>query len=329
MILVFGGNGFVGQHVARRLVDEGEDVVVTTHSRSAIPLLLAQAIAEGRVSIASVDITDPFDVMAVVARHRPAVVIDLSGHHPKALTPARDVAFRTSALVNILESARLNSVGRVVLMSSMDVYWGLPTGEAPFQETDPVPLLELDDHFIVQSWAKKTLEVIGNLYRRQHGMDVVFVRASGIYGPGYRTWLNLPSRLLRAAISANSGQELADGGETAFADGGYDQIYVKDAARAITKVALAPALSHPAYNVGSGRLPLYDEFATAVRDVVPGCDIRLAVRPASQPRGAMDGRWMRIDRIRDELGFEPKYNVREAMADYATWLLSNTNMHSA
>lgn len=322
MILVFGGNGFVGQHVAQRLLDHGEQVVVTAHSRGAVPSLLTQAVADGRALVAPVDITDSFGVMALVARHRPDVVIDLSGYHPKALSPARDVAFRTSALVNILESARLNGVGRVLLMSSMDVYWGLPTSQAPFRETDPVTLLETDDHFIVQSWAKKALEVIGNLYRRQHGMDVVFVRASGIYGPLYRTWLNVPSRLVRAAVLGNDGRNLDDGGETAFADGGYDQLYVKDAARAIAMVALAPNLTHAAYNVGSGRLPLYDEFAAAVRDVVPGCEIDLPARPQSQPVGAMDGRWMAIDRIKRELGFAPEYDVQKAMADYAAWLKS-------
>lgn len=322
MILIFGGNGFVGQHVAQRLLSEGEQVVVTAHSRGAVPPLLSEAVSDGRALIAPVDITDSFGVMTLVARHRPKVVIDLSGYHPKALSPARDVAFRTSALVNILESARMNEVGRVLLMSSMDIYWGLPTSQAPFRETDPVTLLEMDDHFIVQSWAKKALEVIGNLYRRQHGMDVVFVRASGIYGPLYRTWLNLPSRLIRAAVLGNAGHELNDGAEAAFADSGYDQLYVKDAARAIAMVALAPKLAHAAYNVGSGRVPLYEEFVAAVRHLVPGCDIKLPVRPSGEPVGAMDGRWMAIDRIKDELGFVPEYEVENAMADYAAWLQS-------
>ena len=34
MILVFGGNGFIGQHVARYLIQQGEQIVVTSHSRA-------------------------------------------------------------------------------------------------------------------------------------------------------------------------------------------------------------------------------------------------------------------------------------------------------
>jgi nucleoside-diphosphate-sugar epimerase len=132
----------------------------------------------------------------------------------------------------------------------------------------------------------------------------------------------LPSRLLRAALLGDECRDLNDVGETTFSNGGYDQIYVKDAARAIVMLALAPKLAHAAYNVGGGRLPLYDEFVAAIRHAVPECEIELPVRPASTPPGAMDGRWMTIDRIRQELGFMPEYDPQSAIADYAAWLRS-------
>jgi UDP-glucose 4-epimerase len=321
VILVFGGTGFVGQHVARDLVDRGQRVVISAHSNVAVPALLTDAADAALLEVAPVDITDPFGVMALVAKHRPDVVIDLTGHAPKVLSPGRDVSFRTSALVNILEATRLADVGRVILMSSMDVYWGIPSRQSPYREEFPVPLVEDDDHFIVQSWAKKTLEVIGNLYRRQHGMDIVFARASGIYGPLYRTYMNLPSRLVRAAVGGES--ELTDGRETPFREGGYDQIYVKDAARALGMIASATHLRHAAYNVGSGGVPLYGAFAEAVRAAVPGCSIDLPVRPSDVEPGAMDGRWMSIERIEQELGFKPTYDIKTAIADYVRWAREN------
>lgn len=318
MILIFGGNGFVGQHVARLLLDLGERVAVTSHSRGAPPILLAGDISAGKALVVPVDVTDSFAVMETMARLRPRIVIDLTGHHPKALSPGRDVAFRTSALLNILESARINEVDRVVLMSSMDVYWGLPTSQAPFLEDDPVPLLESDDHFIVQSWVKKSLEVIGNLYRRQHGMDIAFVRASGIYGPLYRTYLNLPSRMVRAAVEGY--MELGGPGAPPFAESGYDQLYVKDMAQGIGLVALAPELRHPVYNIGSGRVPAYGEFAEAVRRVMPEFAVTLPHRLANDPVDPMDGRWMSIERAQAELGFTPQFDVEAAMADYLAWV---------
>lgn len=318
VILVFGGNGFVGQHLAQTLLDRGEAVVVTTHSRHSIPKLLAEGVACGRASALSLDVTDSFAVVEAVTRLKPRVIVDLTGYHPKALSPGRDVAFRTSALLNILESARLAETSRVVLMSSMDVYWGLPTSDAPFVETAPVPLLESDDHFIVQSWVKKSLEVIANLYRRQHGMDIALVRASGIYGPLYRTYLNVPSRLIREAVEGQG--ELPGTGGGPYAGSGYDQLYVKDMARGIAAVVLADTLSHAAYNIGSGRAIPYREFVDAMRAIRPDFALTLPDRPAGIAPDAMDGRFLDISRASSELGFTPRYTVEAAMADYLAWV---------
>lgn len=311
MYLVLGGNGFVGQHTARWLVDHGETVTVTAYSRTGPLPLLQDAIGSGQARVARLDLTDPYAVMALVAQLRPRAIIDLSGHPPKALSPARDVQFRTAVLLNLLEAARAFEVSRVVLMSSMDVYWGLPTAAAPYHEDDPVPLLESDDHVIVQSWVKKSLEVIGNLYRRQHGMAVVFVRASGIYGPLYRTWMNVPSRLVRSA--AGHGWD----GPVPAAASGYDQVYVRDAAEGIGLVATAPKLRHAAYNIGSGGVPTYGAFAAALARLVPGFDAGLTTAPPTDP---MDGRWMAIERAATELGYAPRYDLDTAMADYLAYL---------
>jgi nucleoside-diphosphate-sugar epimerase len=323
MILVFGGNGFIGQHIARALLDAGEDVIVTTHSRSAVPVLLRDAMSAGAARAEAVDVTDPFAVMAVVAKYRPTVTIDATGHAPKALSPGRDVTFRVGALVNILEAARLNGVARVVLMSSMDAYWGLGRERTPYREEMDVPLLESSDHFIVQSWAKKSLEVIGNLYRRQHGMDIAFIRASGTYGPLYRTYLNVPSRLVRAAVLGIQDFGEHKGG-IPVAEDGYDQVYVKDLARGVGLVALAHTLRHPVYNIGSGRAPTYAEFAVAAQRAVPEFKIALrslgAETQAATRDSAMRGLWMDIGRAGEELGYEPLYSVDRAIAEYADWL---------
>jgi nucleoside-diphosphate-sugar epimerase len=320
-ILVYGGNGFIGQHVTRYLLDAGERVVVTTNSRPSAPPLLSEAIAEQRVIVESMDMTDPFAVMSVVSKHRPRITIDASGHRPKAFAPGRDVSLRIGALVNILEAARLNSVSRVVLLSSMDAYWGLGRDCVPYQEDMNVPLLEHGDNFIVQSWVKKSLEVVGNLYRRQQKMDIRFVRASGVYGPLYRTFLNLPSRLVRAAVRGihEFGE---DKGGIPFGEDGYDQVYVKDLAKGIGLVARASALKHPVYNIGSGRAPTYAEFARAVQRAVP--DFKMELRSRRQvpdaPDSGMNGIWIDISRARDELGYAPSYSVDDAIAEYVAWM---------
>lgn len=323
MILIFGGAGFVGQHVAKALLSRGERVVVTSFSRNDLPLLLAGEIEAGRVHVEKVDVTDPFAVMAITSKYRPRIIIDLTGHPPKALAPGRDVQFRIGGLLNILESACLNDVSRIVLMSSMDAYWGLGVDHVPFREEATVPLLEQDDHFVVQSWAKKALEVVGNLYRRQQGMDIVFVRASGIYGPLYRTFMHVPARFARAAAKG-AGDFKPEQGSMPFAEDGYDLIYVKDMAEGFALVATSTALRYPVYNIGSGEAATNQMFADAVSEVAPAFSVRLRSRsdPAlsGEPHNPMNGLWQDIARAREELGYYPRYSIRDAMAEYVDWL---------
>lgn len=323
MILIFGGAGFVGQHVAKALQSRGEKVIVTSFSRNEPPFLLTKDIDAGRVLVEKVDVTDPFAVMGVTSKYRPRVIIDHTGRPPKALAPGRDIQFRIGGLVNVLEAARLNDVSRVLLMSSMDAYWGLGLDHVPFREDATVPLLEQDDHFVVQSWAKKALEVVGNLYRRQQGMDIAFVRASGIYGPLYRTFLHVPARLARAAAKG-AGDFRPEQGSMPFAEDGYDLVYVKDMAEGLALVALSAALRYPVYNIGSGEAATNQAFADAVSEAAPGFSIQLRSRsdPAQidEPRNPMNGLWQDISRAREELGYHPRFTVRDAMAEYVDWL---------
>lgn len=321
MILILGGNGFVGQHVAANLIEKGERVVVSSHSRPA-PILLSGALDKGAAVVEKIDTADPFSMMAAVAKHRPKTIIDITGHPPKALAPAADVRFRVNGQLNLLEAARIYEVPRIVLTSSMDAYWGLGAESIPFQEDATVPLLEMDDHFIVQSWVKKSLEVIGNLYRRQAGMEIIFVRSSGVYGPLYRTLMHVPSRLAHAA----AGRLDLSSDPLPVAEDGYDQAYVKDIAEGMALVALANSLSHAVYNIGSGGAPLYSSFAAAARKAVPSFDVILPSRSGSgldAPSNPMSGRWQDISRAKAELGYAPSYDVDRAMEDYIRWLRDN------
>lgn len=281
MNLIFGGAGFIGQHVARFLADGGEPVVVASHSIGGPLPVIGHDVDAGRIAVERVDVTDPFAVMGVVMKHRPSTVIDLSGYAPKVLSPRNDVTMRTTSWLNIFEASRMSGVGRIVMMSSMDSYWGLELDQAPFREDMPVPLVEHDDHVIVQSWVKKALEVIGNLYRRQYGMEIVFPRASGVYGPLYRTFLNVPSRIARAA--ARGDHDLGGDGRLPFAEDGYDQTYVKDIARGVGLIATADKLRHAVYNIGNGRAIPFAEFADAAHKAVPGWNIAL---PSRHDQGA-------------------------------------------
>ncbi|MEP7739586.1 NAD(P)-dependent oxidoreductase [Nocardioides sp. 31GB23] len=318
MIVIWGGTGFIGLHTAAELIEQGEQVVLTTYSRHRETPYLRAAVERGDAVLEPVDLRDADSVMAVADKYRPTSMIDISGYPPKEMDPADEVRSRVANYVNVLEAARKLDVERLTMTSSFDVYYGLPQTKLPYREDEPVPLQESEDHFIVQSWAKKTLESIASMYRRQQDLDIVTVRPAGAFGPMYRTFLNVPSRMVRAAVKGDEPTFPREPDGRPRADFGYDQLYVKDIARAIAGLHLKKDLAHPVYNIGSGEVLTNEQILHAVQAAVPGFDYELAQTPADEPPALK----MVVDvtRLRDELGFEPRYSVTEAIGEYAEWL---------
>jgi nucleoside-diphosphate-sugar epimerase len=319
--IVLGGTGFIGLHAAKEILDQGERVVLTTHRRNHETPAVRAAVERGDAVIEPVDITDREQLFALVAKHRPHSILDITGYPPKELSPAQEISTRISNYVNMFEAAREYDVPRLTLTSSFDVYYGLDPALMPFREDQLVPLQEAEDNYMVQSWAKKTLEVVASMYRRQTGLRIVTVRPSGAYGPMYRTFLNVPSRLVKAAARGET-PDLSDRVDgVPLAEFGYDQLYVKDVGRAVSAVHLEPKPKHTIYNVGAGEVLTNARVLEAVQKAVPGFECELAERePGSDlPLGMV----VDTTRIREEFGFTPRYSVDEAVAEYIDWLRAN------
>jgi nucleoside-diphosphate-sugar epimerase len=164
---------------------------------------------------------------------------------------------------------------------------------------------------------KKALEVLGLFFGQRTGLDIVFLRVAGIFGPLYHSMANFPSRLCHAAAHGRA----VDTGGMRYgppkADEGRDHCYVKDCALGIQMVHSASNLQHRIYNVGNGRSTTAAELVAYVRKVVPDFQFEL------QPGG--DQTYMSLDRTTSEVGFTPKYGVADGIADYIDWLKTHPN----
>jgi nucleoside-diphosphate-sugar epimerase len=89
MILITGGMGFIGLHTARRLLDAGEDVVITRYRTWREPDFLKDQYGK-RVQIESVDTTSHHDVLGAAVKHHVTAIVHLSVPALAALTPAED-----------------------------------------------------------------------------------------------------------------------------------------------------------------------------------------------------------------------------------------------
>jgi UDP-glucose 4-epimerase len=313
MILITGGMGFIGLHTARRFLDAGEEVVLTQFHARREPDFIKDEIGK-RVSVETLDVTNADAVLDVVRRHKVTSIVHLAVPGLGALTPAQEFGTNTTGLINVLEAAREEMLGRVSLASSLAVYSNVAQG--PWTESMPLPIESSNP---TEAY-KKTFEILGLFYASQTGLDVVALRIGGIYGPLYHSMANLPSRLTHAAIKGVEPDLAGARRGVPMAGDQSDMCYVKDCAQGIQRVHMAASLPHRIYNIGSGRATRNSELADAVNKAVPGSKISL--QEGSTGRTSPNS-YCDLTQICADVGYEPEYDVYRGVADYAQWLRSN------
>lgn len=183
--------------------------------------------------------------------------------------------------------------------------------ECPFREDMPLPM-SANNPFTT---FKKSSELIATYIAGRLDFEVVNLRISGVWGPLQKSTANLvvASQLVHAAVR---------GLQPTFSDrtlDAYDMCYVKDCARAIAQLQIADKLNHSTYNIGSGRIIRNQEFVKAIKGVIPDAKLEL-------PEGPHLDMYLDIARIREDIGYEPVYDVETGISEYVQWLNSGNEV---
>ena len=313
MILIIGGMGFIGLNTAVRFLEVGKRVVLSQHSSRRIPDVLKPEIGT-RAMVAQMDVTNPYEVFEVVRRYQVESIVNLMAPPARSLSTQSDYHLYTAGLQNVLEAARTFGLRRVSLGSSVGVYGGIPHG--PYREDAPLPVTSPTQ----VSAFKKGMEMHAHFYAVQTKIDVVALRIGSIYGPLYYSMHNPISRMCHGA-ARNTEADFSDRPDgKIFEDDQADWTYVKDLARGIQQVHMAPKLAHRVYNLASGRASSNREAFEAVRKAVPGARCS-ALKPGKTPGGATNPA---TDLTRAaEVGYKPEHTLESGVAAYIEWLKTN------
>jgi UDP-glucose 4-epimerase len=241
-VLITGGAGLIGSHIADRLVRESvAEIVVLDNLVRGRRENLAAASAEGRVTIVEGDIRDRALVNSVMEG------IDVVFHQAaiRITQCADDPALAIDVLVNgtftVIDAAVKAGVRKVVAASSASVY-GLadrfPTPEAHHPYNNRT----------LYGSAKAFNEGLLRAFHDQHGLDYVALRYFNVYGPRMDVHGAYTEVFIRWMERIAANQPL-----TIFGDGTQtmDFIYVDDIARANLLAACAPVTDRT-YNIGTG-----------------------------------------------------------------------------
>ncbi len=315
MILITGGLGNIGVHIARHFLDMGEEVLVTGYRNLQPPSFLASYIGKG-LNITAMDITSLPTILDALKKFKVKSIVHAASRYEGRGSLYESVMANIIGSANVLEAARTLDVGRVTFLSSEGVHQGRK-GTTPIKEEEF--LCVRSDRYIPAT--KKMDEHLFFIYQSEYKMDIVITRPSRIYGPPYPAGRPI-SRMIAAALKGGQ----ADLTSAVNESEAHDYLYVRDCARAICTIHLAPKPKHTIYNVGFGKLVTFGDCARTLEKIFPGSALRLGTGQFSsatdtRPKTELDiEACLDISRIKEEFGFSPKYDLEKGLSALVAWV---------
>lgn len=307
-ILITGGTGFIGSHLSRRLVNEGNDVVIFSRGKREYKGI---ADIRNRVDIVVGDVAKWWNVFHTIKAYDINVIFHLAR---SGRTPMESLGPSFLGTVNILEAARILDIEKVIYASSIGVYaYGL---------SQPV----MED---VPTWGEGTYgkskvfsELMGIDYYDLYGIDFRAARLPQIIGPwkdaggpgAYTTW---------APIKAALGEkyEVPCSRETRFCT-----MYVKDAVEAFIKLYKPASSSFRVYNF-DGISPTAGEFVDEIKRQIPEAGIKFAPKP--EIISSLKKWYIFFDdsRAKENLGWNLSYNLEKLIEDFIKEIRTKTSLY--
>ena len=183
-ILVTGTAGFIGSHLAQRLLERGDEVVGIDNLNDYYDVTLKQArlarfIDHPRYTHLTADLADRAAIDAAFATHKPQRVVNLAaqaGVRYAAQNPHVYVSSNVTGFLHVLEGCRHHSVEHLVFASTSSVY-GADTA-MPFSEHQGT-----DHPLTLYAASKKANEAMAHSYAHLYGIPCTGLRFFTVYGP--------------------------------------------------------------------------------------------------------------------------------------------------
>ncbi len=326
-ILVTGAAGFIGSHVAHRLLDRGETVVGVDNLDAYYDPTLKQARLDrliGREGFTSVhlNIADREAMPALFAAERFDRVVHLAAQAGvrHSLTHPHDyIDSNVTGTLNVLEGCRHNDVAHLVYASTSSAY-GLSTA-MPFS-----PHGSADHPAAIYAASKRATELMAHSYSHLYGLPTTGLRFFTVYGP----WGRPDMALFLFTKKMLAGEPIP-----VFNHGRHqrDFTYVDDIAEGVVRVVYKTAEPDPAwssgapdlgtsvapwriYNIGNGEPVPLMKYIERLEECL-GIEAEKEFLPMQA--GDIEATHADISGLFDAVGYRPQVSVDEGVAHFVNW----------
>lgn len=304
--LVTGGAGFIGSHIVRALLEQGDFVRVLDNFSTG----RKENLSGLNIDLHEGDLLDQAVVLSAVKDidiifHEAAFVsVPQSMQNPLACFAANQ--YGTELL---LEAARKSGVKRVILASSAAVY-----GNSTVIPINEDTILEPLSPYAV---SKRVDELYAQLYTRSFGLEVAALRYFNVYGPRQR-----PDSMYAAAVPIFSRRLLDRLPITIYGDGGQtrDLIYVGDIVRANLIASQHPAAPGQIFNICTGKETSVSDLVQELRRFFPesSSPVYEAARPGDIYRSVGSPQ-----KAATALGFQANTDLSAGLKSVVDWMKSS------
>jgi len=290
LVVVTGGAGFIGSHIAWELVKDNEVIVIDN---------LYTGKAENVPPGAKLVKADIRDYNAIAEAIKEADYVFHQAAQVSVVESIKDPLFTEVNVLGTLNIIRalLDGHGKLIFASSAAIYGDNPN--LPLRETErPRPL---SPYGVTKATAEEYLRVYHELY----GLPVVALRYFNVFGPrqGFNQYAGVIGVFINRALAGEPLVIFGDGKQT------RDFIYVKDVVKANLLVAESRKANGRVFNVATGRQTSILELAMKIIEITGATSSVIFDKPRP---GDIRHSLADISEIK-KLGFEPEFSLEEGL----------------
>ena len=311
-VLVTGGAGFIGSHMADELLSRGYDVTIidneTTGDRTYVP----QGVHYIKGDVRSMDDLDRAFEQPIEA------VMHIAGQasiRKSFMNPVTDLEVNTIGTINVLRQCIEHQVPRLLFASSMTIY-GTPD-IAPTPETAPVAPLAY--YGVTKYAAERYVHLTAGRKNLSADLHVTSLRMFNVYGPRQSL-----TNAYQGVFAIFMGNVLRNEPINIHSDGeqSRDFIHIKDVTRAWCDTLTKPETYGEVINIGTGRPTSVNQLCDLVLKSFGHTRATYAVKHHPAQPGDIRVSAADITKARDLIGWEPTILFEDGIAETIEWAKS-------
>ena len=311
MNILITGAGLIGSHCARQAVDADNKVVLfdLTPNREYIQTIVGAERAE----VVAADMRDLPALLSALERFRVDTIIHTAGLIGSRVAENSYTGATNNILgtINVLEASRLRHLKRVVYVSTFGVYDREKISGDAIRETDSI-----GGHNLYTT-TKICSEQLVHAYTAMYKLDTVIIRPGGVFGRGHYVGGSTVGKVMRdLALNIIKGEPFTIS-ENSYPANEY--VYCKDVGRALFLACRVENPKQRIYNAGTGTVTGTQALAQVVKELAPTIEVKVS---GSSAAASAKSTPLDLSVSKAELGYTPKYPLKEALKDYMEELLS-------